>query len=367
MAIRIEPYTPERAEAARAFNERMRRASASTDFLLPERPVAGNPAEAIERRHLLAVDDEAVRGGVLEWGQPAWVAGDSATAFNYQSPLSEGIADRRYGMVSLSLVRFMQQRGPYVFVVGMGDQANPLPRLLKAGGWTLKPTPFLYKVVRPRRFITQIGPFRRSRGRRLAAALAGRSGLAWLAVRAGQARGLFARETGYRLEPVSGWGDWADEVWEKFRSSCSFAVARDRRTLDALYPSSDPRLRRFAVRRGATTVGWSVCYLTRMEDSAHFGDLLVGSILDCVACEDAREAVAALTARELARAGAELTLTNQMQDRWVQAFRRCGFRAGPSNYLLALSPQLAKAVEAQADGGGRIHVTRGDGDGRIHL
>jgi hypothetical protein len=50
-----------------------------------------------------------------------------------------------------------------------------------------------------------------------------------------------------------------------------------------------------------------------------------------------------------------------------------GFRMGPSNYLLAISPALA---EAAGGGHGKLklappmvqfHFNRGDGDGPIHL
>jgi hypothetical protein len=51
----------------------------------------------------------------------------------------------------------------------------------------------------------------------------------------------------------------------------------------------------------------------------------------------------------------------------VAAFRRAGYLSGPSNYILALSPALTAAVRGEADGEARIHVTRGDADGRIHL
>jgi len=82
-----------------------------------------------------------------------------------------------------------------------------------------------------------------------------------------------------------------------------------------------------------------------------------------------RPSVALLSRRwrpgcSLHSAGADLVVTNQTHG-WRSGFRRCGFLASKSNYLLAMSPTLAQDVA----GGARnhIHVTRGDGDGRIHL
>ena len=79
--------------------------------------------------------------------------------------------------------------------------------------------------------------------------------------------------------------------------------------------------------------------------------------------EDAA-AIAARIRTALAANGADLIVTNQSHASWVDAFARAGFLKGPSNYLLAMSRPLAQAV---GDGSARVHITRGDGDGRIHL
>jgi hypothetical protein len=63
----------------------------------------------------------------------------------------------------------------------------------------------------------------------------------------------------------------------------------------------------------------------------------------------------------------ELALTNQAHRNWIGAFRRSGFLTGPSNYLLATSPELSEFLDPPAELDPLIHMTRGDGDGRIHL
>jgi hypothetical protein len=63
---------------------------------------------------------------------------------------------------------------------------------------------------------------------------------------------------------------------------------------------------------------------------------------------------------------ADLVISNQTHALWVNAFRRAGFHTAPSNYLLATSKNLTAAILA-GGGGDRAHLTRGDGDGRIHL
>jgi predicted MPP superfamily phosphohydrolase len=63
----------------------------------------------------------------------------------------------------------------------------------------------------------------------------------------------------------------------------------------------------------------------------------------------------------------DLVLVNHSHAAWVRAFSSAGFLAGPSNYLLAISKRLTELVRAEPQGEERMHVTRGDGDGRIHL
>jgi hypothetical protein len=118
---------------------------------------------------------------------------------------------------------------------------------------------------------------------------------------------------------------------------------------------------------GERVDGWAVLYETRARSHPHFGDLHVGTILDCGARPGYARAVAALAARRLDEQGVDLVITNQAHAIWVEGFRRAGFLAGPSNYVLALSPRLAEVVRAQREGERRMHATRGDADGRVHL
>src|SRR5678815_3226809 len=49
------------------------------------------------------------------------------------------------------------------------------------------------------------------------------------------------------------------------------------------------------------------------------------------------------------------------------ALAGCGFRTGPSNFIFAASKKLAALLDPWSAHVGRIHLTRGDGDGPIHL
>ena len=60
-------------------------------------------------------------------------------------------------------------------------------------------------------------------------------------------------------------------------------------------------------------------------------------------------------------------VSNQAHKAWGQALQRHGFLRGPSNYALALSRGLQAVLGPGALEAGRIHITRSDGDGPIHL
>jgi hypothetical protein len=364
MPLTFVPNAPEYSAAITDFNRRLQEQNAPTSFLLSQELMREQSGSSIERQQFLAMDSGAVRGGVIELDQPGWLNGDSIRAINYQSPLSEGIADSRYAGVGLQIVRFMQERSPAVYIVGMGSTSNPLPRLLKAAGWSLVDVPFLYRVHRATSFLRELRPLRSSFPKRLAADIARWSGLGAVAIGIRQ-RSRVKKTASIRAQ--AGWGNWADELWFRAREKCSFAVERDRKSLEWMYPANDPRTRIFLVEQGSDPVGWAVCYDTRMSKNRYFGNMRIGSILDCVALDGHEAQTAALVDAQLGRAGCDLVLANHSHADWVKGLERAGFSRGPSNYLLGMSKRLTAAVRSSPGGEDRMHITRGDGDGRVHL
>jgi len=164
------------------------------------------------------------------------------------------------------------------------------------------------------------------------------------------------------IEPFNEWGEWADQIWKSFRTTCAFTVNREVKNLREMYPLNDPRLLRFVMKRDRHPVAWAVVLNTRMREDKYFGDLQVATILDCLCAPG--EFVRAIRAVSdvLAGSGSDLTITNQSHPACQSALRQAGFLVGPSNYLVGLS----KAISDQASNGA-IHITRGDGDGRMHL
>ena len=370
MAVRVEPHAAAWIPAVRAFNARLTGGTAAPDFLLDERAAAASGTHGpLAKDRYVVVDGSDVRGGYILQRQPFWIGGEVRTVANYQAPISEALVDRRYAYLGMLMLKEALRTDPLMFCLGMGGLDRPLPRLLAAMGWRLATVPFLFRIARPRRVLRELPVLRRDRRRRLVAGALALTGLASAGVAALRVRGRLADARGPRLrvERVTAWGPWADEVWEASRAAYAMAAVRDAPGLEALYPAADPRCQALRLSDGARVVGGAVLCQTRMQRHPHFGDLEVGTVLDCGARPGYEAQVARAAGRRLDEEGADLVITNQGHEAWVAAFRRAGFFSGPSNYVLALSRPLAEAVGAQAAGADRIHATRGDADGRIHL
>ncbi len=364
MAIEFAPHSSAYREAVAAFNRRLVNALDAVPFLLP---LETTPREGlIEARHYLALDGADVRGGYLLASYPCVLNGVAATVANIQSPLAESIIDKRFVVLPALMVRQFLRHNPLCFCVGMGEATNPLPRLLRAAGWSVEAVPFYFRVHHAGRFLRLFPKLRRPTWRRLAAGAVAISGSGAL-LRAIVHRQRRAAPPGFAVIREDGWGEWADEIWAAFQTQCRFAVRRNAAMLKELYPPAEPRLRILRVVTGHRTAGWAAALLTPMRRHPHFGDLCVATILDCAATPDAFSTVAILVDEALGREGADLVITNQALGRWTEAFRMAGFRSYRSNYQLACSPALSAQLSDQAVSGGLVHLTRGDGDGRIHL
>ena len=175
------------------------------------------------------------------------------------------------------------------------------------------------------------------------------------------------RPAGLRWEIVSRFGDWVDAIWERSREACSLCAVRDQAALAALYPEQDARYLRLKVTQGGEIVGWAVLLDTQMHGHKYFGDLRVGTLLDGMAVAGAVTPTAMAATEALADRGADLVVTNQLHDDWVSGLERAGFLRGPSNYGFGMSKQLARLLDPIEAHGPRMHVTRGDGDGRVNL
>lgn len=359
----IEPYRPEHASALSAFNNRLRAGGISFLFKVP--PVLRlRPGEPLAIECFVCADDAGqIRGAYTLIHQSFWVADRQRTLSFLQSPLSEGITDRRYTSVGLKLVKDALRRAPFLFGLGMGGVERPLPRMLRLLGAHVCEVPFYFRVLRPFSFLRGLPMLRSTPARRLAADFAAYSGVGSLAVAGlNAAKRLSAvRRRDVRWEVCEHFPGWVDEVWEASRSSYSMIAVRDRAHLEYLYrPAST--LRRIVVFRESRPVGWALLMDCPVRDHRWFGTMRVGVLGDSLSLPGHEDAVVAAADFALADGGVDVTVCNQMVPVWCQALERAGYLRYKSTFVLALAKELAALLAAGDPTYQRIHVNRGDGD-----
>ena len=301
MTLRIVPYAAEHEEAVRAFNARLAEHDLdvnkhSTSFYeshvpswLPKRPDCD-----LYQEYFVALDDPSVvRGGYVlkhQWflvrGEPLWLA-------DYRLPISEGICDRRFVNVAVSLYVDAMRRKPYLFGLGGGTDV-PAVKFLQVAGWQSVLVPFLFRVVHPAAFLRNIAMLRTSTARRGASELLRCSGMGWLGIKTIQRiQGRHRRPRRVTFERVAEFSDWADDVWNESQSFYSLIGVRDRKVLDVLYPASETRFIRLKVdaRRQGHRLG-RIAEHARCRGTSNSAICGWERLVDCLARpDDAREVV----------------------------------------------------------------------------
>jgi hypothetical protein len=353
-AIEIRPFSPEWLAALREFNGRLE----ATGMQLPEDP----EAEMLPgSRMYLAVEGHDVRGGYILRPQTFSFGGELRRVTHLRLPLSEGAVNRSYARVGPLLVRSAEKAEPLLYALGMGGLDRPLPRMLQAMGWSVTPVPFYFRVVHAARFLRAIHAVRKTRLRAFLMDIAAWTGAGWLLIRSRQRRREQPAPKGIHAKEAEDFGPWADEIWTISQPDYAMASVRDARTLQDLYPERESRF----VRLRVNSCGWTLLLDTPMQGDQYFGDLRVGTIVDCMAPpeSDGPERVIHAARRYLEKRGVDLIVTNQSHAAWRDALRAAGFLQGPSNFLFGASKALAALGVSLEE----MHVNRGDGDGPVHL
>ncbi len=363
MAIQFARYTAEHVAAVQRFNSRMRAGGVAEVFLLEDQPGTPPPPPVWSER-ILAIENGEVRGGYLIQWRDYYVAGQTRRLGNYQTPISEGIIEKKYTAFAVVMLRHALSTNPLLYTVGMGGIERPLPRMLAGTGWHVSLVPFRFRVHRPAKFFREIRRLRTSAARRAALDTLAWSGAGWLGIRGMELMRAFPSHpaAGVRTEPVEEFGAWADELWEKEKAAFPFAAVRTAAHLNALYPREKP-YRRFRVFRGSKLIGWMVLLSQRMKESSNFGNMSAGVLVDCFAAPSDLASVGAAASRELHRMDVDFSFANPVHAGLLEGLRRSGYLSGPTNYGLGLSKQLAGLLGPAETALPSSHLMRGDGDG----
>lgn len=370
MPIVIQPYRDEHEPAVQEFNTRLQ-AAGDPDLVFYKTshsqwlPKTGNCP--LFNEYFVALDSGAVRGAYALKHEAVFIAGKGIVSVAcYHHPLSEGIVNRSYASVGGLMLRDALARQHLLYALGMGGSERPLPKMLKALGWSLAAIPFFFKIVQPSRFLREMKMLRTSPAKSRMMDVGAASGLGWLAIRAVQSvlRARRRRLPMISSERIVQFSSWADLLWREAREQYVMAAVRDSETIARLYPANDAHSTRLRVRRGATDLGWAV--VGERRKNTKYGSMRVGSILDCWAAPENALAIAQSATHELQSQNMDLIVSNQGSATWGRALRESGFFQGTSNFIFAASRKYAELLQPWARNVGAFHVTRADGDGLPH-
>ena len=371
-SLKICEYTEAMVPAVIEFNARLR--AAGVRYVFPESHVptrfppdsGGCPYQ----QYFVAVDEDgAVRGGYTLKREESWIGDRCEAIADLQLPLSEGIVNRAYAIVGIQLLRDALRRQPLLYALGIGGHEESLAKLLAASAWNLVSVPFFFRVVHPVAFLRNMVYFRRSAMASRALDVLAGSGLGWLGIRALQLlRGARSgRPSHASVEVVEEFDDWASIFWEKNKNANGMAIVRNANTLRIIYPKGAGRFVILRVAKEGEIIGWAVLLDTCLSGHRQFGNMRLGSLVDCFAAPAHAADVVAKATQFLERQGVDLIVSNQLHAAWRAALKATGFMQGPSNYIFGTSPELTSRLQAAHVNLHDVHITRGDGDGPINL
>jgi hypothetical protein len=372
MAASIKPYTEEHVEAVKAFNARL--LTAGQSLLFPESPVPPwlpkVNGRSIYHEYFVAEDGGAVRGGYILKHQPFAVNGNTVSMAQYRLPLSEGQADRQFASVGVQMYLDAMRKEPRLYTVGIGGYQEAFAQMLVSAGWTTFLVPFFFRVLHASRFLRNIVYLRRTPLRRMAMngmALSGMGALAIPPFQAWKTRNRPRDDSAFSYTQEGSFGGWTDDLWRASLGNYSLLAVRDASILNLLYPTDDPRWIRLKVVAEGRVVGWAVVLNVPMLGHNYFGNMRVGSLIDCLALAGEESKVARAAVDYLGSHGADIIVTNQSHLSWRNAVRSAGLMEGPSNYILAVSKKVTGLLQPFEAAKDRVHMTRGDGSGPENL
>jgi hypothetical protein len=363
MAIRVCPFLPQHEAEVREFNNRVRGSEGAFDFpetATPEwlPPGAGH---AIFQEQFLALENGEVRGGYVLKRQDFSFRNVTASIGCYHSALSEGLAEERYRDLDEQLLSDALTRDPLLFALE-ADHAGRTPGGALPTGWKQSAVPGYFHIVHPSAFLRNMETLRTTTWRRFLLSLAALTGVGWAGVRLHQ-----RIKAKHRPAPPAAvdffdvFGGWADDLWLHCAQHYPFLAVRDGTTLGILYPGG--KFLRMKIASGGKTIGWAVAVDTQMQWNREFGDMRLGSIIDCLALPEHAPQVITAVRRVLERRGVDLIVCNHSQPAWGEALRGAGFLQGRFDLNFCASEALTQKLD-QIGAGSNLFLMRGDGNAR---
>ncbi|MBV9179752.1 MAG: hypothetical protein JO356_00450 [Acidobacteria bacterium] len=368
----IERFDEKHVSRVRAFNQRLRDGGSSFHFEENPTNIHGLTAATNEIRleHFLVIDAEGnVRGAYTLIFQQFMIGGSPERVAFLQIPISEGSVNSAFSPVGVLLLKDALRRSPLLFALGMGGIERPLPRLLRALGFSVEQVPFFFLVIRPRPFLRNATALSRRPLLRVASRIAANTGIGDLAFNTIHALRGFraAAKRKLRVECAPEFGPSANTIWAAAVQHYSCISIRDTETLNYLYPTRDSRYHRLSVYDEDGLTGWAVVTDSQMRGHNHFGNMRVGTIANCLARPGREQEVILAATRYLRERPVDLIVSNQLHPNWIRALDHARYLSYRSNFAFALSPALRSKIDLYDSALQRVHINRGDGDGAYNL
>jgi len=366
MSIEIAPITETLLPEVKALNERLDRACAPREFRFPEN-LPRWPKRKDQRlyeEYFAVLEDDIVRGCYILRRQDFSFYGAIRTIGFWHWPISEGLINNCYSWSLVSMLKTVLRAEPVLYGLAPTDR---MKRILATLGWITYSVPFYFKLNRHGRCLRGIRALRGTKTRELMLDIAAKTGIGQLGLMILQAARAKHDLLIERADVVQEFSDWADELWNDCKGRYAMIGVRDCKTLNMMYPPGGERFLRYKVSHAGDVVGWAVLLDTQMSENKYFGNLRVGSIVDCLASPENASAVARAATAALENRGVDLIVSNQSHQAWCGALADAGFLKGPSNFPFLASPELVTLLHPLPAAMPQSHITRGDGDGPIHL
>ena len=322
------------------------------------------------RKFILIENKISVRAGYTLKSQWFKINNDLLKVGYYYNPITAGLFNKKYNICGVMLLHDAQKKNPNLFCLGMGGYSETLPKLLKGLNWNLQKIPFFFRVHNPYIFLKNIRFFKNTKFKFFFINFLANTGLGWLCIKL-----LFFLTTLFhiRLKKKSNvvmkelevFDQSLDTLWDIAKQHSEFIAVRNAKYLKILY--SDKRFIKMKFFDQDQIIGWSVSLCTQLNDHKQFGNMKLGSIVDCLSLRGYESNIIKETSNMLKNKGADLIVSNQSHTFWMQAFKKNSFVGGPSNFIFASSVTLSKKLKNNKKFKDYMHLTRGDGDGPINL
>jgi len=335
----------------------------SESILLPK--ISGR--ETYQEYFLLFDDNQVIRGGYILKYQNFFINGNYYKIADYQLPLSEGIINKEYSFCGLLLYKNALKKSPLLFGLGMGGLNEKLPTMLRVFGWDLRLVPFYFRIFNFRVFINNIYFFK---NKKILKRVLNNSLIIHILKSIVKLYELYKIDkniTDLQYEVVGEFDSWADDIWGKSKDYYDFIAKRDKTNLNILYPKNNRKYIRIKVSSKSKVVGWIILLKTKMNKHKQFGNMYLGSIVDCLSLKNYEKETINCGLKYLIYNKVDLVVSNQSSYQWCLGIEKNGFIRGPSNFVLGISKKLSKLFFDIDVSFKKFHFNRGDGDGPINL